>query len=142
MNNIRILVADDHALVRRSIKALLTLEDDLEVVGAAENGLEAVSMAEDIEPDVIVMDIYMPQLDGIQAIDRLRQQHVEAAVVVLSSHVSATLVKQAFKNGATAYVLKRRATAELIPAIRAAHAGEIYFSAAIPSEYRSDAAYL
>jgi DNA-binding NarL/FixJ family response regulator len=128
---IRVILADDHHLVRKGIRALLEKSEDIKVVGEAEDGLEAVELAERLVPDVLVMDIAMPRLNGIQATERIRTRQLATQVVILSMHSDETLVRQALRNGAKGYLLKRSVTEELLLAVRAASQGEIYLSPAI-----------
>jgi DNA-binding NarL/FixJ family response regulator len=120
---IRVLVVDDHKLVAKSIKNLLELEPDIQVVGVAENGRAAIQLAQAEKPDVIVMDISMPELDGIRAAAEIKALGISARIIMLSMHHSSALVQQARKNGASGYVIKQQATSELIPLIRAIFAG-------------------
>ena len=128
---IRVVVADDHHLVRQGICALLEHADDIEVVGEAENGQQALQLAECLAPDVLVMDISMPRLNGILAAEKIRVRRIPSRVVVLSMHSDVSLVRQALRNGAKGYVLKRSVTEELLLAIRAANRGETYLSPGI-----------
>jgi DNA-binding NarL/FixJ family response regulator len=123
---IRVLVVDDHKLVRKSIENLLAREPDMQVVGTAENGRVAVQLAQAKQPDVIVMDISMPELDGIRAAREIRALGISAGIIMLSMHHSSALVQQARKNGASGYVIKQQATSELIPLIRAVFAGAAF----------------
>jgi len=132
---IRVLVADDHALVRESIRALLANQGDMEIVATAGDGNEAVQLAMFHQPDVVVMDISMPNMDGIHATELIRQARDATNIVILSMHVNAALVRQAMRMGARGYVLKRRATDELPEAVRAAYNGELFLSPAIPSSF-------
>jgi len=120
---IRVLVVDDHKLVAKSIKNLLAREPDIQVVGTAENGRVAIQLAQAEKPDVIVMDISMPELDGIRAAAEIKALGISAHIIMLSMHHSSALVQQARKNGASGYVIKQQATSELIPLIRAVFAG-------------------
>ena len=122
---IRVLIVDDHKLVLKSIETMLGRESDIEVVGKAENGRAAVQLAQDKEPDVIVMDVSMPELDGIRAAGEITALGISTHIIMLSMHHSSALVQQARKNGASGYIVKQQATSELIPAIRAAHAGSL-----------------
>lgn len=131
MTQIRILLADDHHLVRAGIKALLDDIPDFAVVGEAGDGEEAVRLSSELTPDVMVMDIAMPGLTGLQALDRIKGNQPEARVVILSVHGTEEHAKAALKLGAAGYVLKNAAPAELELAIRAALEGELYLSAAI-----------
>lgn len=122
---IRILVVDDHPLVRKSIIAMLDREPDMEVVGTAETGREAIQLTEETAPDVVVMDVSMPVLDGIRAAGEIQTLAVSPPIIMLSMHHNSVLVQQARKNGAVGYINKQQANQELIPAIRAAYAGEL-----------------
>ncbi len=128
---IRVIVADDHHLVRQGIRALLEKAEDIEVVGEAADGQEAVELVERLAPDVLVMDIAMPRLSGNQAVERVRALGVATQVVILSMYSDETLVRQALRNGAKGYLLKHSVTEELLLAIRAASRGEIYLSPTI-----------
>jgi DNA-binding NarL/FixJ family response regulator len=128
---IRVIVADDHHLVRQGIRALLEKADGIEVVGEAADGQEAVELVERLTPNVLVMDMVMPRLSGNQAIGRVRALGVATQVVILSMYSDETLVREALRNGAKGYLLKRSVTEELLLAIRAASRGEIYLSPAI-----------
>lgn len=124
-HRIRILVVDDHELVRKSIMAMLSREPDMEVVGTAVNGQEAVQLAQTTSPDVIVMDVSLPILDGIRAAGKIRDLNIAVTIIMLSMHYNSTLVQQARKNGAAAYIIKEQANRNLIPAIRAANNGTL-----------------
>lgn len=128
---IRVIIADDHHLVRQGIRALLEKAEDIEVVGEAEDGQEAVELVERLAPDVLVLDIAMPRLNGSQAVGRVRALGVATQVVVLSMYSEETLVRQALRNGAKGYLLKQSVAEELLLAVRAASQGEIYLSPAI-----------
>jgi DNA-binding NarL/FixJ family response regulator len=125
---IRVLLADDHHLVRKGIRALLEKTDDIEVVGEAMDGEQAVEMAERLGPDVLIIDIGMPRLNGIQAIERICALGLNTQTIVLSMHSDESLVRQALRNGARGYLLKRSVTEELLLAVRAASQGETYLS--------------
>ncbi len=135
MKLIRILVADDHALVRESIRAILANQEDMEIVATAGDGNEAIQLAVVHQPDVVVMDISMPSMDGIHATQLIHESQPDTRIVILSMHVNAALVQQALRMGARGYVLKRRATDELPNAIRTAVQGELFLSPAIPSSF-------
>lgn len=130
---IRVVVADDHYLVRRGVRALLDNAEDIEVVAEAENGAEVIELARQHRPDVIVMDISMPEMDGVRATEevcKLDNQNIR--VVILSMYANVDLVEQALKKGAIGYLLKRSTTAELVQAVRAAKNGQSFISPAIP----------
>ncbi len=128
---IRVILADDHHLVRQGIRSLLEKADDLKIVAEAENGQEAVTLTERLTPDVLVMDIAMPRLNGIQAAEQIRSLGLKTQVVILSMHFDETLVRQALRSGVRGYLLKNSVVEELLLAIRAAGRGEIYLSPAI-----------
>jgi len=128
---IRVIVADDHHLVRQGIRALLEKADDIEVVAEAADGQEAVGLVERLAPDVLLMDIAMPRLSGIQAVGRVRALGVGTQVVILSMYSDEALVRQALRSGAQGYLLKRSVSEELLLAVRAASRCEIYLSPAI-----------
>jgi DNA-binding NarL/FixJ family response regulator len=128
---IRVVLADDHHVVRQGLRVLLEKAGDLEVVGEAADGQAAVEMVERLGPDVLVMDIAMPRLDGLQALARLRAAGVLTPVVILSMYSEAPMIKQALRLGARGYLLKRSMGDELLLAIRAAHQGELFLSPAI-----------
>jgi DNA-binding NarL/FixJ family response regulator len=135
---IRVIIADDHHLVRQGLRALLEKADDIEVIGEATDGQEAVELVERLAPDVLVMDVAMPRLDGNQAIGRVRALGKATQVVMLSMYSDETLVRQALRNGAKGYLLKRSVTEELLLAVRAASRGEIYLSPAISRSIVAD----
>ncbi|MEJ2211705.1 MAG: response regulator transcription factor [Anaerolineae bacterium] len=121
MIKIRVLLADDHAIVRDGLQALLDKDGDIEVVGHAADGLEVVGLARTLKPDVVVMDLAMPHLNGIEATRRLLKVHPEARVLILSQHEEQGYILDAVWAGAAGYLLKRDAGADLAEAIRAIH---------------------
>ncbi len=123
---IRVLIADDHALLRHGLEALLSACDGIEVVGEAEDGMEAVEKSEALRPDVVLMDIAMPRLGGLEAALEMRQRKLPARVLVLTQHDNKEYVFKMLKAGAAGYVLKKAAGAELVSAIRAVHAGQSF----------------
>ncbi len=123
---ISVLLADDHAILRSGLRALLALEHDMEVVGEASNGLEAVELAQSLSPDVVVMDISMPEMDGLSAAKRLQDQGYEGHIVILTVHAEEPYLFQTLRVGASGYVLKSSADSELMDAIRAAHRDEVF----------------
>jgi DNA-binding NarL/FixJ family response regulator len=124
----KVLLADDHRIVREGLKSLLEAQDDMQVVGEADNGRVALEMAAEHEPDVVVMDVAMPQLNGIEATRRLMNDHPDTKVVALSMHADRRYVSEALKAGAAAYLLKDGAFDELVSAIRAVVANKVYLS--------------
>jgi DNA-binding NarL/FixJ family response regulator len=121
---IRVLIVDDHAVVREGLRAFLELQDGIEVVGEARDGEHAVAEAERLQPDVVLMDLVMPKLDGVGAMRRLSQSVPSARVVVLTSFLEDERLLPAIQAGAAGYLLKNTEPAELARALRAAHAGE------------------
>jgi DNA-binding NarL/FixJ family response regulator len=121
---IRVLLVDDHAVVREGLRTFLDLQDGLEVVGEAEDGHQAVREAERLKPDVILMDLVMPKLDGVGAMRALRQRLPGARVIVLTSFADDEKLLPAIQAGAAGYLLKNVQPKELARAVRAAHAGE------------------
>lgn len=121
---IRVLVVDDHAVVREGLRAFLELQEGIEVAGEAEDGQEAVEKAADLRPDVILMDLAMPRLDGVAAMRALRESVPKARVVVLTSFLDDEKLLPALRAGAAGYLLKNAQPQELARAVRAAYAGE------------------
>ena len=121
---IRVLIVDDHAVVREGLRTFLELQDGLEVVGEASDGLEALERAEELRPDVILMDLVMPRLDGVGAMRELRAGGSGSRVIVLTSFLDDERLLPAIQAGAAGYLLKDVEPSELARAIRAAHAGE------------------
>jgi DNA-binding NarL/FixJ family response regulator len=135
---ISVVVADDHYLVRQGVRALLDNAEGIEVIGEAENGEQALQLVEELKPDVVVMDISMPEMDGIKATEKIQAlDNRHTRVVILSMYANIDLVEQALKKGATGYLLKRSTTTELVKAVVAAKEGKRFLSAAINSGERS-----
>lgn len=126
MAKIRILIADDHAILREGIRALLALYPDMEVVGEAADGKEAIEKARQLAPDVVLMDIAMPGLGGLEATLEIRKTCPKCKVLVLTQHDNKEYISRFLKAGAAGYVLKRAAGTELLSAIRAVHHGESF----------------
>ena len=131
MNKTRIVLADDHAILREGIRALLEDQSDMTVIGEAADGRKAVELARDLSPDIIVMDIGMPLLNGLEATRQIRHSFPHVAVLVLTMHDNEEYVSQILAAGASGYVLKRAASSELVTAIRAVAAGQSYLSPAV-----------
>ena len=134
----RVLLADDHNLVRAGLRKLLESVAGVEVIGEAEDGLALLRMAESLRPDVVVMDIAMPGLNGLDATARLKLSQPEIQVVILSMHQNEDYVRQALRQGAAAYLLKDAAPSELEAGLRAVMRGETYLSAAVSKGVMSD----
>ncbi len=128
MTPIRILLADDHRILRDGIRALLNDEPDMAVVGEADNGRWAVEQAHALRPDVVLMDIAMPLLNGLEATRQIRRDHPEIRVLILTMHQNEEYVPQVLEAGASGYVLKHAAAHELVTAIRAVAQGAAFFS--------------
>ncbi len=128
MNKIRILLVDDHAILRAGLRALLTAEADIEVVDEASDGSEAVAKTERLLPDVALMDISMPVMDGLEATRRIHQSCPEVKVLVLTIHDKEEYLFQVLEAGGSGYLVKKSADTELISAIRAVHRGEAFLS--------------
>lgn len=126
--SIRVFLADDHAVVRDGLRALLEAQDDITVVGDAANGRQAVDQVRKLRPDVVVMDIAMPELNGIEATQQIRESCPSTQVVILSMHSSPEHVFRALQAGARGYLIKESAGKEVAMAVRALHAGRRYFS--------------
>jgi NarL family two-component system response regulator LiaR len=121
---IRVFIADDHAIVRKGIRAVLEIVPDIEVIGEAENGRDAVHCVEELEPDVILMDLVMPEMDGIEAILRIKERQPEARILVLTTFAGEDKVFPAIKAGALGYHLKDSRPEDLAQAIRQVYRGE------------------
>jgi two-component system response regulator NreC len=131
MKTIRVLLADDHNLIRAGLRLVVSQQADFVVAGEAENGRQAVALAQQLKPDVVVMDIKMPDLNGIEACQQIREALPDTQVVMLSMHSDEAYVLRALKAGARAYLLKDSAEADLARAIRAAAEGKSFFSPAV-----------
>jgi DNA-binding NarL/FixJ family response regulator len=128
---INVIIADDHNLVREGIRALLEKAEDITVVGEAENGQDALTLVQTVRPDVLVMDIAMPGMNGIQVLEQLREMDLPTQVVILSMYADEIFVRQALQNGAKGYLLKGSFKEELLLTIRAASRGATYLSPSV-----------
>jgi two-component system response regulator NreC len=131
MTRIRVLLADDHTIVRKGLRSLLEAEAGIEVVEEAQDGREAVAKVEQLLPDVVVMDISMPLLNGLEATRQIRELFPEVQVVILTVHTNEEYIYQILRAGASGYVVKRAAPNELMLAIHAAHRGETFLSPSV-----------
>jgi DNA-binding NarL/FixJ family response regulator len=131
MEKIKVLLVDDHTVVRQGLRVLLEAEQDITIVGEAETGRQAVQLARKLSPDVIVMDIAMPNLNGLEATRQILKETPNAKVLVLSSYADDEYVHQLTEAGAAGYLLKQTAATELIKAIREARKGNAFFSPSI-----------
>jgi NarL family two-component system response regulator LiaR len=123
-STIRVLIADDHVILRKGIRALLSTEPDIEVVGETDNGLETVAQAQALRPDVILMDLVMPEMDGIEATRRITAEQPGVRVLILTSFAADDKVFPAIKAGALGYILKDSGPAELVQAIHQVYRGQ------------------
>lgn len=134
VSTIKILIAEDHAIVREGIRMILDAEPEFDVVGEAKDGKQAVELARALSPDVVVMDISMPQMTGIEATQQIRRLCPQSHVLILTMHEEESYVFQLLQMGASGYVLKRAAVTDLVEAVRAASRGEAFL---YPSVARS-----
>ena len=134
----RILLADDHAVLRAGLRMLLSAEADMEVVGEAGDGREAVEQATALQPDIVLLDLGMPDVDGLAVLPRLKQAAPQAHILILTMHEDAAYLRQAFRLGAAGYVLKKAADTELLSAIRAVARNEIYVHPAMTKALLED----
>ena len=138
MKRIRILLADDHAVVRQGFRMILSAQSDLEIVGEAGNGREAIDLAASLRPDVVVMDVTMPELNGIEATRRLTADNPHVRVVALSMHKDSVYVREILRAGARGYLLKDSVADDLVAAVRAVAGGEGYLSPAVSNAVLDD----
>jgi DNA-binding NarL/FixJ family response regulator len=131
MNKINIVLADDHVLVRKGIRAMLESDTDIQVVGEASNGIEALETARKLNPDILVLDIRMPEMNGLEAAAKLGEYSPSTKAVILSMHDSEEYVLQALDAGAYGYLLKDTDKTEFIKALKQVHTGIKYFSGAV-----------
>ncbi len=131
VTKVRVLVAEDHAVVREGIRMILDAQPDVEVIGEARDGEEAVRLAHTLRPDVVIMDISMPKMNGVQATQELKRHHPEMQVLILTMHEEESYVFQLLRLGAAGYVLKRAAATDLVEAVRAASRGEAFLYPAV-----------
>ena len=134
MNKIRVLIADDHAIVREGLRQLLNGQTDMVVAGEAEDGRQALEKVKSLHPDVILLDIAMPHLSGLEVISLIKEAAPETQVVVLSMHSKETYVQQVLSSGALGYVLKASPSTDILEAIRMAHRDEYFLSSRLKAE--------
>ena len=138
MKKIRVVVADDHTILRQGIKALLDNQEEIEVVGEAKDGREAIKAIEELSPDVILMDIAMPGLNGLEATRRIKKKFPMTKVVVLTMHTNEEYIFQILNAGADGYLVKETAFQDLISAINSVHRGEAFMSPSISKKVMTD----
>ena len=131
LQRVKVLIVDDHAIVREGLKAVLQIDPRLEVVGEAANGKQAIQMTRSLKPDVVLMDLIMPTMDGIEATRQIAVQCPISKLLVLSSYPEKDLVERAVAAGATGYLLKHSASGEVLRAIHQVHKGAAFFSASV-----------
>jgi len=125
---IRVLLAEDHAMVRAGLRALLERSGNIEIVGEASNGHEAIEMVTRLEPDLLIMDIMMPRLNGVQSAEQIRALKIPVNILILSMYSDEGLIRQALRNGVKGYVLKSSVSNELLEAIQTISNGGTYLS--------------
>jgi DNA-binding NarL/FixJ family response regulator len=135
---IRILLADDHAMVRKGFRMILEAQNDMSIVGEAGNGREALEQAENLQPDVIVMDVAMPELNGIEATRRIAATSPRSRVLALSMHKDSVYVREILRAGARGYLLKDSIDSDLVTAVRAVAKGNGYLSPAVSDAVLAD----
>jgi RNA polymerase sigma factor (sigma-70 family) len=138
MSKIRVLIADDHGVVAEGLKHLVDAQPDMEVIACVEDGREAIRMAGETRPDVVLMDLSMPELNGAEATRSIMQGDPKCRVIVLSMYAEREYVRRALKAGAVGYVVKRSAAKEVVDAIRATHAGQRYLSSRVADAMLED----
>ena len=139
MNKLRVLLADDHKMMCEGLKLLVNRQTDMEIIGEADNGRAAVALAQELKPDVVVMDISMPELNGLKATERLKTLCPEIKVLTLTRHADDAYLRKLLKAGASGYLLKKSASGELVRAIRSVAAGNTYLDPAVTGRVVSDA---
>ena len=133
---IRVLIVDDHVVVRTGLAAVFDIEFDIECVGEAEDGHQAIEAAHDLQPDVILMDLLMPRMDGITAIKRINEKQPEIPILVLTSFVEEDQIILAIKHGASGYLMKDTTSVQLVDAIRTVYQGEPYLPEVVDRQLR------
>ena len=131
MGDIKVLLAEDHTIVRKGLRFLMDDEVGIEVVGEAEDGREATNLAEELHPDVVVMDIAMPVLNGLEATRQIKKRFPEIKILILTMHANEEYILQTLKAGASVYLVKKAAPGELVSAIKAIHQGGSFLSPSI-----------
>jgi DNA-binding NarL/FixJ family response regulator len=135
---IKVLLVDDHTIVRQGLKLILSAHADIQVIGEASNGREAVELADKLLPDVVIMDVAMPELGGIEATKRITESHPRLRILVLSMHKESVYVREIFKAGARGYILKDAIDTELLNAVRSVARGDGYISPAVSGAILND----
>ncbi len=139
---IRVLIADDHQVVREGLSAILKTKEDIEVIGEARDGVEAVEKAREFKPDVILMDISMPRMNGVEATRRIKLEHPQIGIVVLTMYEEEEYIFDLVKAGATGYMLKNSDSAQIIKAIRSTYQGESMLQPSVATKILSEFSHL
>ncbi len=134
MEIIKVLLVDDHTIVRKGLRSLLEEEDDIKVVGEAEDGYDAIQKVAELESDVVIMDVGMPSLNGLEAVKLLKKENNDIRILILTMHDNEEYIIEALKSGACGYLVKKSAPKELTAAIRIANKGETYLSPSISTK--------
>jgi DNA-binding NarL/FixJ family response regulator len=134
MTTLRILLAEDHKVMREGLRMVINKEANMEVVGEADNGLVAIRLTQELRPDVVVMDVSMPELNGLKATETLKALMPDTKVLILTRHADSSYVQQLLRSGANGYVLKQSATEELVRAIRRVASGQSYLDPAVTEQ--------
>lgn len=135
---IRVVIADDHTIVRQGIRSLLQAEPDIKVIGEASDGREAAQLTRELKPDVVVMDLAMPEMDGLEATRVIKQESAQTQILALTMHESDEYFFRVLQLGALGYVLKRAATSDLLAAVRAIAGGEVFLYPAVAKKLVTD----
>ena len=138
MNKIRVLVADDHTIVREGVRILLEAQPDIEVVGEAADGQEALARVRELQPDIVLIDIAMPNLNGMEATRAIKRDYPQVQIIALTMYESDEYFFQVLNAGASGYILKKAASADLLAAIRAVYAGEVFLYPSVARRLVSD----
>ncbi|MCD4744104.1 MAG: response regulator transcription factor [Desulfobacteraceae bacterium] len=134
MKKIQILIADDHSIVRKGICQIINNQPDMEVAGEAKDGVDALKKARQLTPDIVLLDIAMPNLSGLEVIGMLKEAVPRAGIVILSMHAKESYVHQALNSGALGYILKASPSSDILGAIRSVHKGEYFLSSKIKAD--------
>jgi DNA-binding NarL/FixJ family response regulator len=135
MSKLRIILADDHKIIREGLRMLVNSQADMEVVGEADNGRIAITLTHELQPDVVVMDVSMPELNGLKATEKLKELFPSIKILTLTRHMDEGYLKQLLEAGASGYVLKQSASEELVRAIHAVVNGQTYLDPAMMEQF-------
>jgi DNA-binding NarL/FixJ family response regulator len=135
MSKLRIILADDHKIIREGLRMLVNAQADMEVVGEADNGRMAITLTQELKPDVVVMDVSMPELNGLKATEKLKELFPSIKILTLTRHMDEGYLKQLLEAGASGYVLKQSASEELVRAIHAVVNGQTYLDPAMMEQF-------